>query len=73
MQADEESGASASMVVLHVYDLSRGMARAMSQPLLGFAVDIIPHTGLVVYGREYFFSGGIVSEGECLQCASGLR
>ena len=51
-----------SAVTLHVYDLSQGLARQLSQPLLGFAVDIIPHTGIVCYGREYFFSGGLQSE-----------
>ena len=52
--ADEE-------VVLRVYDLSNGMARTMSQQLLGMQVDIVPHTGVFVYGREWFFSGGIQS------------
>jgi len=48
-------------VVLRVYDLSNGMARAMSQQFLGIQVDIVPHTGVFVYGREWFFSGGIQS------------
>ena len=52
--ADEEG-------VLRVYDLSNGMARTMSQQLLGMQVDIVPHTGVFVYGREWFFSGGIQS------------
>eukprot|EP00308_Calcidiscus_leptoporus_P008267 CAMPEP_0119362584 /NCGR_PEP_ID=MMETSP1334-20130426/9598_1 /TAXON_ID=127549 /ORGANISM="Calcidiscus leptoporus, Strain RCC1130" /LENGTH=848 /DNA_ID=CAMNT_0007377811 /DNA_START=11 /DNA_END=2557 /DNA_ORIENTATION=- len=71
VEAPAQTGA--NTVVLHVYDLSRGMARVMSQPLLGFTIDIIPHTGLVVYGREYFFSGGIVSEGvDAFAAAYGL-
>jgi hypothetical protein len=47
-----------------VYDLSQGMARGLSAQFLGpaHAIDIIPHTGIVVYGREYFFGGGIQSE-----------
>jgi hypothetical protein len=51
-------------VQLAIYDLSRGMARSLSAQFLGsqFAVDIIPHTAIVVYGREYFFGGGIQSE-----------
>lgn len=51
-------------VHLAVYDLSRGMARSLSGQFLGpdHALDIIPHTGLVVYGQEYFFGGGIQSE-----------
>ena len=31
-------------VVLHLYDLSQGMAAAMSVPLLGEKIDYIPHT-----------------------------
>jgi len=46
-------------VILHVYDLSRGTARALSQPLLGFPIDIVPHTGIEVHGVEVFFGGGI--------------
>jgi hypothetical protein len=46
-------------VVLHVYDLSQGTARALSQPFLGFAIDIIPHTGIEVHGLEIFFGGGV--------------
>ena len=48
-------------VTLHVYDLSQGMARALSMQFLGIHLDIVPHTGIVVYGKEYFFSGGIQS------------
>mmetsp|Transcript_18288 Transcript_18288/g.32769 ORF Transcript_18288/g.32769 Transcript_18288/m.32769 type:complete len:514 (-) Transcript_18288:165-1706(-) len=46
-------------VVLYLYDLSRGMARAMSQSLLGKQLDGIWHTGVVVYDVEYFYGGGI--------------
>mmetsp|Transcript_8822 Transcript_8822/g.17446 ORF Transcript_8822/g.17446 Transcript_8822/m.17446 type:complete len:610 (-) Transcript_8822:325-2154(-) len=46
-------------VILHVYDLSGGMARAMSQSMLGFHVDAVYHTGVVAFGREYFYGGGI--------------
>jgi len=51
-------------VQLAVYDLSHGMARQISAQFLGpqFVVDIIPHTALVVFGREYFFGGGIQHE-----------
>ena len=46
-----------------MYDLSNGLARVMSQSVVGKQVDIIPHTGVVVDwgGRrlEYFFGGGI--------------
>ena len=44
-----------------IYDLSNGMARSMSQQFLGVTIDLIPHTALVVFGKEYFFGGGIQS------------
>ncbi|ETW05579.1 hypothetical protein H310_03323 [Aphanomyces invadans] len=46
-------------VVLHVYDLTRGMARQMSPALLGRQIDGVWHTGIMVYEKEYFFGGGI--------------
>lgn len=46
-------------VELAVYDLSRGMARSMSQAILGQRIDGIWHTGIVVFGYEYYFGGGI--------------
>jgi PPPDE putative peptidase domain len=46
-------------VQLALYDLSRGMARSMSYALLGKQVDGIWHTGIIVYGKEHFFSGGL--------------
>ncbi|KAK8737113.1 hypothetical protein OTU49_004804 [Cherax quadricarinatus] len=49
-------------VELFVYDLSRGLAKTMSPALLGKQIEGIWHTGVVAYGREYFFgSGGIES------------
>lgn len=49
-------------VELFIYDLTKGMARMMSQMLLGRQVDGVWHTAMVVYGREYFFgSGGVQS------------
>ncbi|RYG52999.1 hypothetical protein EON66_09190, partial [archaeon] len=46
-------------VTLHLYDLSMGMARTMSPLFIGKLIEFIPHTGVVVFGHEYFFSGGI--------------
>ncbi|CBZ55121.1 conserved hypothetical protein [Neospora caninum Liverpool] len=46
-------------VQLRVYDLSKGMARQMSPMLLGRQIDGIWHTGIVVYGIEYFYGGGV--------------
>lgn len=46
-------------VDIYIYDLSNGMAKSMSPFLLGKTIDAIYHTGLVVYGTEYYFGGGI--------------
>jgi len=46
-------------VQLYVYDLSQGMARTMSMPLLGFQIDAIYHTAIVLNNIEYFFGQGI--------------
>ncbi|XP_077252813.1 uncharacterized protein LOC143892232 [Tasmannia lanceolata] len=46
-------------VSLHVYDLSQGLARQLSTSFLGKAIEAIWHTGVVVYGTEYYFGGGI--------------
>lgn len=46
-------------VMINVYDLSQGLARQLSTTLLGKAIEGIWHTGVVVYGKEYYFGGGI--------------
>ncbi|GAV70685.1 DUF862 domain-containing protein [Cephalotus follicularis] len=46
-------------VSLNVYDLSGGLARQLSTSFLGKAIEGIWHTGVVVYGDEYYFGGGI--------------
>jgi hypothetical protein len=46
-------------VTLHLYDLSNGMARSMSQAIIGKQLDGIWHSGIVVFGVEYFYGGGI--------------
>jgi len=47
-------------VTLYVYDISQGMARQLSMPILGKQIDGVWHTSVVCYGKEYFFgSGGI--------------
>eukprot|EP00592_Proboscia_alata_P010551 CAMPEP_0194365212 /NCGR_PEP_ID=MMETSP0174-20130528/13202_1 /TAXON_ID=216777 /ORGANISM="Proboscia alata, Strain PI-D3" /LENGTH=541 /DNA_ID=CAMNT_0039139733 /DNA_START=31 /DNA_END=1656 /DNA_ORIENTATION=+ len=50
-------------VKLALYDLSRGMARSLSAQFLGpsHSIEMIPHTGVVVHGQEYYFSNGIQS------------
>ncbi|CAH0480436.1 unnamed protein product [Peronospora belbahrii] len=47
-----------TIVTLHVYDLSHGMARQLSPALLGKTIDGVWHTGVFVFGQEYFFGGG---------------
>eukprot|EP00461_Guttulinopsis_vulgaris_P001349 UN01349 len=49
-------------VCVWVYDLSNGMAKAMSPMFLGRQIEAIYHTGIVVYGKEYFFGGGIACD-----------
>jgi len=48
-------------VNLAIYDLSKGMARNMSAQLLGpeYAIEIIPHTAILAFGKEYYFGQGI--------------
>ncbi|XP_014272378.1 uncharacterized protein [Halyomorpha halys] len=47
-------------VYLYVYDLSGGMAARLSPVLIGKQVEGIWHTGVVTFGKEYYFgSGGI--------------
>ncbi|XP_066293345.1 uncharacterized protein [Branchiostoma lanceolatum] len=57
---------SGSPVKLYVYDLSQGMARSMSLPLLGRQIDGIWHTAIVVFEEEFFFGGGGIES-----CAPG--
>jgi len=49
-------------VTLNIYDLSQGMARQFSPMLLGKTIDMIYHTGVEVFGREFYFGGGICSD-----------
>jgi len=74
---------STSTVVLHVYDLSKGMMAAMSRQFLGQHFEgiwyarpvslsrsclsvthphLLRHTGIVVYGNEYYYGQGIFSD-----------
>lgn len=49
-------------VKLHVYDLSGGLCSALSTQLLGQHFEAIYHTGVVAFGREWFFGGGIFND-----------
>lgn len=46
-------------VEVWLYDLSQGMAKAFSQAFIGKQIDAIWHSGIVAYGWEYFYGGGI--------------
>lgn len=46
-------------VYLRVYDLSQGMAKAMSKQLTGHQIDGIWHTGVQVWDTEYSFGQGV--------------
>lgn len=46
-------------VELAIYDLSNGIARELSPAFIGKRIGGIWHTGICVYGREYYFGGGI--------------
>lgn len=47
------------LVQLYVYDLSNGMARAISAALLGTQIDAVYHTSIVMDGIEYVYDGGL--------------
>ncbi|XP_064394250.1 desumoylating isopeptidase 1-like [Halichondria panicea] len=44
-------------VQVYIYDLSRGLAAQLSPLFLGKQINGIWHTGVVVYGMEYFYGG----------------
>jgi len=48
-------------VSLYIYDLTQGMARPISTVFLGSTIEGIWHTGIGVFGKEYFFGAGIHS------------
>lgn len=44
---------------LNVYDLSNGMCKQFSKQFVGREFEGIWHTGIVIYGKEFYFGGGI--------------
>lgn len=48
-------------VLVYIYDMSKGMAQALSLPLLGKQINGVWHTGVVVFGMEYFFGSDGIS------------
>lgn len=47
------------VVELHVYDLSKGLARQFSQAFLGTQMDGVWHSSIVAWGKEIYFGQGI--------------
>ena len=56
------ASATGARVELLIYDLSAGAARSLATSLLGIELEIIPHTGIAIFGSEYYFSGGVQVE-----------
>merc|ERR550525_1469753 len=48
----------ACTVQAYVYDITQGMVKGVSRMIVGKQIDIVPHTGIVVFGKEYYFGSG---------------
>jgi len=48
-------------VFLYVYDLTQGIARQLSTTFLGNSIEAVWHTGIGLYGKEYFYGPGILN------------
>ncbi|CAG2117344.1 unnamed protein product, partial [Medioppia subpectinata] len=60
--SDADLSDTSSEVVLYIYDMSKGMAKAFSAMFLGKELPGIWHTSVIAYDREYFFgAAGIES------------
>jgi len=48
-------------ISLAIYDLSKGTAKQLSAQILGSEnfIEIIPHTSIVAFGREYYFAQSV--------------
>jgi hypothetical protein len=46
-------------VELHVYELSHGLLKKYSRDLVGIETPGVYHSGIVCYGLEFYFEGGI--------------
>ncbi|KAJ9456097.1 DeSI-like protein [Diplonema papillatum] len=59
MASHAEGGS--STVYLHIYDLTLGRVKRYQDTIFGEKIGGLYHTGVSVYGTEYFFEGGIAS------------
>ena len=46
-------------VMLYQYDLTQGLAKNLSMGFIGKQIEGVWHTAVCVYGKEYFYGGGI--------------
>ena len=46
-------------VIVYQYDLTGGLAKTMSRGLIGRQIEGVWHTSVNVFGKEYFYGGGI--------------
>ncbi|KAG5469510.1 hypothetical protein LSCM1_02733 [Leishmania martiniquensis] len=53
------SSSALSAVALYRYDLTHGMGRSLGAMLTGQVIEGIWHTSIVVYGKEFYFDGGV--------------
>ena len=58
-QNNSSSGNSGNKVIVYQYDLTQGMVKMMSRGFLGKQIDGVWHTAVFVFGKEYFYGGGI--------------
>eukprot|EP00928_Gymnodinium_smaydae_P096020 TRINITY_DN8384_c1_g1_i1.p1 TRINITY_DN8384_c1_g1~~TRINITY_DN8384_c1_g1_i1.p1 ORF type:complete len:725 (-),score=133.95 TRINITY_DN8384_c1_g1_i1:178-2352(-) len=57
-----ELGLTFEPVVLYYYDIANGVAQHVTPMFVGRRNDGIWHTGVVVFGYEYFYGGGVFTE-----------
>ncbi|KAK2189925.1 hypothetical protein NP493_93g01037 [Ridgeia piscesae] len=53
-------------VKVYIYDISKGLAKSISLPLLGKQIEGIWHTAVVIYDQEFFYGGSGIES-----CAPG--
>ena len=46
-------------VKLYIYDITNGMGKSLAPMFIGRPLEGVWHTSIVVYGKEFYYSGGI--------------